>query len=207
MISEENGEHDESGHQVAADDGPWRQRVEEPRRESHDHGQNEDLEAAEEHEDPEEDSSIAIDEGERHTVGHRVLEDETGGDGESAGIAEPMEQRSREKGGRPERDARRQIIEQEPDGDGGRSRQTDHDPLEEHALSSHDHVFAFSARLVSLSRPGRMALKKAFWMSRRATSHGLTWGLSSRPEISARVATSSRERFFRSRPTPPTTLS
>ena len=65
MIAEKNGEHDESGHQVAADDGPRRQRVEEPSRERHDHGQHEDLEAAEEHEDREEDAAIAIDQGEQ----------------------------------------------------------------------------------------------------------------------------------------------
>src|SRR6202171_3407360 len=37
------------------------------------------------------------------------------------------------------------------------------------------------------------------------TSVGFTLGLSRRPEISARVATSSRGRFLRSLPTPPTT--
>ncbi len=37
-----------------------------------------------------------------------------------------------------------------------------HAANDEHALASHDHAFAFSARLVSFSRPGRMALKKAF---------------------------------------------
>ena len=56
MIAKENSHHDESGHQVAADDGPRGQRVEEPGPQGHDHGQREDLEAAEEHEDPEEDA-------------------------------------------------------------------------------------------------------------------------------------------------------
>src|SRR2546421_1893022 len=197
MIPEKDGDHDEAGHQVAADDGPGGQGVEEPRRERRDHGQREDFEAAEEHEDREENTSIAIDEGEEpgraeteqdesQTVHKRILDDETGGDGESAGVAEPMEQRSRQKCGSAEWRTLRQIVEQEPDRNGGRAHQTDQDPLEEDALSPHDHVFAFSPRLVSLSRPGRMALKKAFWMRRLVTSHGLTCGLSSRPLISAR---------------------
>src|ERR1700730_5330719 len=215
MIAEKNGEHGESGHQVAADDGPRRQRVEEPRPEDHDHGQHEDLEAAEEHENREEDAAIAIDEGEQpgraeteedegQPVRRRVLEDETRGDGEGAGIAEPMKQRSREQGRSAEWRALGEIVEEEPDRDGGRAGQAHHHSFNEHALSSHDHALA---RLVSLCRPGRMALKKAFWIRRMMTSEGFTLGLSRRPEISAFVATSSRGRFLRSLATPPTTRS
>jgi hypothetical protein len=49
-----------------------------------------------------------------------------------------------------------------------------------------------------------MALKNAFWTSPSTVSMMLAFGLSSRPVISTRVATSSRGRFCSTREMPPT---
>src|SRR5215470_11594982 len=62
-------------------------------------------------------------------------------------------------------------------------------------------------RAVSRSKPGRMALKKAFWTSFTITWTVLTFGFSRGPEMLARVATSSWGRFSRTRLITPTTFS
>src|SRR5712692_631686 len=54
------------------------------------------------------------------------------------------------------------------------------------------------ARSASRSKPGRIALKKAFWIRRMTVCQVLVWGFATSPEISVLVATSCRDVFSRS---------
>jgi len=64
MIAEENTQHHQSRAEIAAEDGPRLERVEQPRAEDHHGREDRDLEAAEEREDPEGQVSIALGDGE-----------------------------------------------------------------------------------------------------------------------------------------------
>jgi len=76
MIAEENTQHHQRRHDIAAEDGPRLERVEQPRAEDHHGREDRDLEAAEEREDPEEQVSIALGDGEE--AGNRQAEGDEG---------------------------------------------------------------------------------------------------------------------------------
>src|SRR6185437_12642390 len=75
-ITEENAQHHHRRDEIAAEDGPRLEHVEQPRAEDHHGREDRDLEAAEEREDPEEQVSIALGDGEE--AGNRQAEGDEG---------------------------------------------------------------------------------------------------------------------------------
>ena len=101
VAPEQEAEHDDGGEEIGSEDGPDRDVFEQALGESHDHSDEEYLEAAEEHEDGEQDAALIVDEREEtgcrnteseecQTVNNRVLEHEPGRDHERGRIAQAV---------------------------------------------------------------------------------------------------------------------
>ena len=74
VVAEEKGQHHQRRHEIPTEDRPRLERVEQPRPQDHHGGEDGHLEAAEEHEDPEEQMSLTLSQCEE--AGDRPSEDE-----------------------------------------------------------------------------------------------------------------------------------